>query len=824
MNMSSPENNRSVVKTVLAVVVAAIAALVVLVQRQSPIRQNESTIPSQPTGGDGTVSEVNAPRLEIVSGNDQHVIVNDVLPEPLAVRVLTSDGEPMVDTKVMFQFQGRSGIVKKEIVTDEAGYARSRMVPESFGHLEVDALLPGGGGGPEVKFRISVTGWVSTLAGDGIQGFGGDGGVAVDCQMNGPFGIVLDDKGDIIFVDWYSNRIRRIDESTGLISTIAGQGLFRMDGDGGAARKANMNGPYALKRDAAGNLFVSDYFSGRIRRIDVETGVITTVAGMGKHDNTGDGGPATEAGVDVPLDIAVDPNGNIFISDWHHNVIRRVDFANGRISTFAGVRNEKRGFNGDDRPAKSARLNRPLGLATDSEGNVYVADWANHRIRRVSSENGLITTIAGNGEKGFSGDGGLATEAQLRYPYNVTLDAAGNLYIADSENHRIRMVDVDTGIITTIAGNGKSGFSGDGGSAIEASFNGLFSLEVNRDGELLVADYFNNRLRKIGFTRPQPVRSESRDERLMRQARQLFGALPADAWSLGESRRQERVDLGRRLFHEKQLSRDGDVSCSSCHDLKKYGVDHRKIAIGHRKRSGNRNVPSVFNAALQEAQFWDGRAPTVEAQAAFPISNPLEMAMSNEGELVRRLGSSSEYPSLFRKAFPEEGKPISIRNVTRAIGAFERGLVTPGRFDDFIRGDAEALSTKEKGGLNLFLREGCAACHFGPLLGGVKLALRKPYPSSTYGFDYEFRKYFGDEFAFKVPQLRNIAETSPYLHDGSAETLEDAVAKRLKSYQYGESQAKIEVSLTEGEMEMLVEFMRSLTGTIDMNYIVSANP
>ena len=123
-----------------------------------------------------------------------------------------------------------------------------------------------------------------------------------------------------------------------------------------------------------------------------------------------------------------------------------------------------------------------------------------------------------------------------------------------------------------------------------------------------------------------------------------------------------------------------------------------------------------------------------------------------------------------------------------------------------------------------FLREGCAACHFGPLLGGVKLALRKPYPSPKYGFHDEFRKYFGDEFAFKVPQLRNVAETGPYLHDGSAETLEDAVARRLKSYQYGESQTKIKVSLTEGGMEMLVEFMRSLTGTIDMNYIVSANP
>jgi cytochrome c peroxidase/sugar lactone lactonase YvrE len=759
-------------------------------------------------------------RLSAISGNGQTVMVNEAIPDPLVVQVVTDTGMPVANVPVAFAFANRAGQrVRKSVTTDATGQAKTTIVAKTFGHLPVTASLPDQPGNAAVEFRLTATGWISTIAGDGIQGFGGDGGPAADCQMNGPFGMVQDDDGNIIFVDWYSNRIRKINHRTGLISTVAGQGFFRSDGDGGLAIDANMNGPYALKRDAAGNLFVSDYFSGRIRRIAADSGIITTVAGNGIHANQGDGGPAPKAAIDVPLDIAVDPAGNIYLSDWHRSVIRKVAAKTGRITTIAGSRRLKRGYNGDNRPATSARLNQPLGLATDMDGNLFIADFANHRIRKVDARSRSITTVAGNGEKGFSGDGGPATAARLRNPYNLTVDATGNLYLADAENHRIRKVDATTGIITTIAGNGSPGFAGDGGWATEASFNGLFSLTLTDAGELLVADYFNNRIRKIGFTKPKPRDPESGDRQLIRQARQLFGALPNRAKAKPDSIPAHQIVLGRQLFHEVRLSKEKDISCRTCHDLERYGIDGRKVAVGHRKQAGTRNAPSVFNAAQQEALFWDGRAPTIEEQAKFPIFNPIEMAMESEKEVVRRLGSVPEYPPLFRAAFPAEKAPISVRNITRAIGAFERGLLTPGAFDDFVRGDATALSRREKEGLRIFLREGCASCHFGPLLGGVKLALRKPYPSEKYGFGYEFRKYFGDEYSFKVPQLRNIAQTGPYLHDGSATSLKEALSERLRAYQYGEAQTMIKVTFAEGELETLTDFLKSLTGRIDPEQI-----
>lgn len=762
-------------------------------------------------------SKTDDPELQLyaVSSDRQTVVINQPLPEPLIVRV-TVDGAPATNTPVLFRYPRRSGkMVEQRTDTDVNGNAQAIITPDHFGHWPVTARLAEQPNGPRIEFRFNVTGWVSTIAGDGIQGFGGDGGPAIQCQMNAPFGIVQDDDDNIIFVDWYNNRIRKIDQRTGLIDTVAGQGSFRSDGDGGPALEANMNGPYALKSDAKGNLFVSDYFSGRIRKIDVRTGIITTVAGNGKHDNNGDDGPAIKAAIDVPLDIAVDPAGNIFVSDWRRSVIRRVSAKSGRITTFAGDRKQKRGHGGDNGPATSARLNQPLGLATDAAGNLYITDYANHRIRKVAADSGIITTVAGNGAKGFGGDDGPATEASLRYPHNVAVDSAGNLFIADAENHRIRMVHADSGIITTIAGNGSQGFAGDGEWATKASFSGLFSLAVTRGGELLVADYFNNRIRKIGFSKPNPTTLESNDRQLIRQARQIFGMLPSAPNGDDSQISERRAVLGRLLFHERLLSKDKDISCRTCHDLERYGIDGRTRAMGHRKQVGTRNAPSVFNAALQEALFWDGRAPTVEAQARMPIFNPVELAMESEAELIRRLQAVPEYPPLFRTAFPGQQSPINLENITRAIGAFERRLLTPGPFDDFMRGEASALSPEQKDGLRIFLREGCASCHFGPLLGGIKLGLRKPYPNKDHGLDFEFRKYFGDEYFFKVPQLRNIAETGPYLHDGSAKFLKDAIFSRRKAYRYGESLTKIDVTLAAGEIEKLTAFMRSLTGRID---------
>ena len=246
------------------------------------------------------------------------------------------------------------------------------------------------------------------------------------------------------------------------ITTIAGTGEFGFSGDGGPAVEAELRNLYGVAVDSAGNLYIADTRNRRIRKID-STGTITTIAGTGEVGFSGDGGPAAVARLTFPYGVAVDSAGNLYIADTGNQRIRKVD-STGTITTIAGT--GEVGFSGDGGPAVEAELRNPYGVAVDSAGNVYIADSSNHRIRKVDST-GTITTIAGTGEVGFSGDGGPAVEAELRSPRGVAVDSAGNVYIADVSDRRIRKVD-STGTITTIAGTGEVGFSGDGGPAVEA--------------------------------------------------------------------------------------------------------------------------------------------------------------------------------------------------------------------------------------------------------------------------------------------------------------------------------------------------------------------
>ena len=246
------------------------------------------------------------------------------------------------------------------------------------------------------------------------------------------------------------------------IFTFAGTGEVGAGGDGGAATEAQLVTPAGLLVDGSGNLYVADAGSGQIRRIDTG-GVITTIAGTGERGYSGDGGPATEAQLVGPSGLLVDGSGNLYVTDLFNNRIRRID-AEGVITTIAGT--GERGYSGDGGPAAEAQLAWPSGLLVDGLGNLYVADRANNRIRRIDAE-GVITTIAGTGDWGFGGDGGPATEAQLASPSGLLVDGSGNLYVTDNSNHRIRRIDAE-GMITTIAGTGERGYSGDGGPAAEA--------------------------------------------------------------------------------------------------------------------------------------------------------------------------------------------------------------------------------------------------------------------------------------------------------------------------------------------------------------------
>ncbi len=344
----------------------------------------------------------------------------------------------------------------------------------------------------------AATGIISTVAGNGAATFAGDGGPATSAGLNRPYGVALDAAGNLFVADNSNNRIRRVDATTAIISTVAGNGTRTFAGDGYPATSATLNHPFGVALDAAGNLFIADAFNNRIRRVDATTAIISTVAGNGTRTFTGDGGPATSASLYRPFGVALDTAGNLFIADSINNRIRRVDATTGIISTVAG--NGTNGFAGDGGPATSARLHRPFGVALDAAGNLFIADSSNYRIRRVDATTGIISTVAGNGTNGFAGDGGPATSARLHRPFGVTLGAAGNLFIADTNNNRIRRVDATTGIISTVAGNGIFGFAGDGGSATNASLRSPTGMALDAAGNLFIADTNNTRIRRVDST------------------------------------------------------------------------------------------------------------------------------------------------------------------------------------------------------------------------------------------------------------------------------------------------------------------------------------
>jgi DNA-binding beta-propeller fold protein YncE len=268
------------------------------------------------------------------------------------------------------------------------------------------------------------------VAGGGRAGFVGDGGLATNALLSGPTGVAIDSTGNLFIADSRNHRIRRLDRSTGVITTVAGTGNPGFSGDGGPGVLAWLNGPSGVAVDQDQNLLIADSHNKRIRRVDAKTGIIATVAGTGKAGFSGDGGPATAARLDAPTGVAVDARGNLYIADLFNRRIRRVDASTGIMTTVPAFAEE--GVEGG--------LVSPRGIAVNQERNLFIADQGDHRIRRIDAITGMMTTVAGDAQKGFAGDGAPATGARLSSPRGVAVDAAGNLFIADSENHGIRAV------------------------------------------------------------------------------------------------------------------------------------------------------------------------------------------------------------------------------------------------------------------------------------------------------------------------------------------------------------------------------------------------
>ena len=351
----------------------------------------------------------------------------------------------------------------------------------------------------EVKQAI-----ITTVVGTGSQGSSGDGGLATAAQLDSPWGVASDTTGNLFIADRNTHRVRRVDFITGIITTVAGNGTqcalpSNPCGDGGAATLAQLSIPSNVSVDSLGNLFIADQGNNRIRQVTPQTGIITTVAGTGSQGClgptclSGDGGAATAAQLWRPWGVAW--QGVLYIADTENHRVRQVNPQTGIITTVAGTGG---GYSGDGGAATAAQLRTPLAVVVDTGGNLFIADTQNHRIRRVDFLTGIITTVAGNGVGGFSGDGGPATATALWNPSGVAIDGAGNLLIVDQFNNRIRLVDAQTGIITTVAGTGTVGFNGDNLAATAAQLWNPSGVAIDAVGNLLIVDNVNNRIRRVG--------------------------------------------------------------------------------------------------------------------------------------------------------------------------------------------------------------------------------------------------------------------------------------------------------------------------------------
>src|SRR5271157_1293381 len=328
---------------------------------------------------------------------------------------------------------------------------------------------------------------ITTFAGNNTGGYAGDAGAATGAQLNNPLGLALDSSGNLYIADANNHRVREV--KGGTISTVAGDGTGGYLGDAAAATSAELDLPSGVVVDSSGNFYIADTGNYVIRKVSGAN--ITTYAGNNSlgRGGTGDFGPATSAELDTPIGLALDAAGNLYIADSGNNAIRIVNKATGNITTLS---------------TGSFNLKSPKGVAVDAAGNVYIADTNNSRILKVAPAGSITktTTVAGNSVIGSSGDGGPATSAQLNYPYGVAVDAAGNIYIADTNNQRIRMVSAATGIITTVAGTGRSGYMGDGGAATSAQLSFPRGMLVDASGDVYISDAQNNVVRLLSPAAP----------------------------------------------------------------------------------------------------------------------------------------------------------------------------------------------------------------------------------------------------------------------------------------------------------------------------------
>ncbi len=411
--------------------------------------------------------------------------------ETLTATVSSHAGSPNAGTVTFYDGTTSLGTVP---ITNGAAQLSTTTLTAG---LHVLTATYSGDGGVEFAGSSSVlspSSVIQTVAGNGAQGNSGTGNQATLAELNGPQGVAVDSAGNLYIADEQNDIVEKVNAQTHVITTIAGTGVFGFNGNGIPATSAELDAPVAVAVDAAGNVFIADDDNSMVREVSAATGLISKVAGGGFGYN-GDGIPATSATLEFPVGLAFDSAGNLYIADFGEQRIREVSAATGLISTVAG--NGTAGYNGDGIAATSAELNNPDAVVLDAAGDVFISDSHNNRVREVNKSTGLISTVAGTGTAGYNGDGIAATSAELNGPGGLAIDASGNLFIADTSNVRVREVSAATGLINTVVGTGTTGYNGDNIAAGSAELSTPEGLAIDSVGSLYIADYSNWRIREV---------------------------------------------------------------------------------------------------------------------------------------------------------------------------------------------------------------------------------------------------------------------------------------------------------------------------------------
>jgi len=391
---------------------------------------------------------------------------------------------------------------------------------------------------------------ISTVAGNGTAGYSGSGTPATSAELYTPDCVAFDKAGNFYISDEQNDVVREVSISTGDITTVAGTpGSSSYTGNGGQATNATLYWPNGLAVDDSGNIYIGDTRNFVIRKVNGVTGIINTIGGNGTSGFSGDGGPATAAEISQIRYLALDDSGNIYFADANNNRIREIRKSTGIITTYAG--NGTAAFSGDGGPATAAEINAPYGVTLDKAGNMYIADQDNNRIRMINVSTHIITTVAGNGTAGYSGDGGAATAAEVYNPTDVSIGPGGNLLIADTYNQVVRKVTISTGDISTIAGNGTAGYSGDGGAATAAEMHYPNGITLDAKGNLYIPDWANNVIRMVTNADPQGINevSDNSSVRVYPNPSNGIFILQADSqWLLASSRLEVYNVLGEKVY------------------------------------------------------------------------------------------------------------------------------------------------------------------------------------------------------------------------------------------------------------------------------------